>query len=279
MRLPLWILLTCVVYPGALHAGSLDITGDIWARYESNISNSDASRDRIATGVVGGRIGVQTAGVWSRDWRWHLGLSAEGESVVRFSDLSRMDVGIRAGVERKFGLGWRAPRLLVDMRSIGRISGEWDSSGIGLSPSLALTWQGGERWGISVQYSPQWFFARGVLFDSTAQTAGFSTWFDLFPTTRLQVRYQFRTGDIVSYATPPRPDLVAISEVQENTLVFGSPRVRYRFDADTHAIEVGVVQRLDDRYSLNAAYRLEITQGKGKEYENHVFEFGARVEL
>ena len=273
------MLVTCVVYPGVLLGGSLDIEADAWARYESNLSNSDASRDRIATGIAGGRFVVQTAGIWSRDWRWHLGLTAEGESVVRFSDLSRLDAGIRVGLERKFGLGWRAPRLEVDFRSIGRVSGEWDSSGIGLLPSIGVAWQGGERWGLSVQYSPQWFFARGVLFESTAQTAGFSAWFDLFPTTRLQVRYQFRTGDIVSYATPPRPDLVAIAEVQETTLVFGSPRVRYRFDADTHALEAGVTQQLGDRFALSAIYRLEITQGKGKEYENHVFQLGARFGL
>ncbi|HEY5753762.1 MAG TPA: hypothetical protein VIT21_11480 [Chthoniobacterales bacterium] len=273
------MLVICLVYPGVLLAGGLDIGGDAWALYESNISNSDVSRDRIGTGIVGGRVAAQRAGVWERDWRWHLGLTAEGESVVRFSDLSRLDAGIRVGLERKFGLGWQAPRLQLDVRSIGRVSGEWDSSGVGLLPSLGVTWQAGERWGFSVQYSPQWFFARGVIFDSTAQTAGFSAWFDLFPMTRLQVRYGFRTGDVVSYATPPRPDLVAISEVQETTLVFGSPRVRYRFDADTYSIEAEVAQQLDDRIALSAIYRLEITQGKGKEYENHIFQLSARVRL
>lgn len=279
MRPPPWILAICVLFSGTLVAEPLDIAGDVWGRYESNISNSDAARDRIATGIASGRIAVQTEGVWSHDWHWRLGLTVEGDSVVRFSDLSQLDAGIRLGLERKLGLGWRVPRLQIEVRSFGRASGEWDSSGIGLLPALTLTWQGGERWGISVQYSPQWFFARGVMFESAAQTSGLFAWFDLFPMTRVHVRYQFREGDIVSYATPPRPDLAAIAEVKETTFVFGAPRIRYRFDADTYAIEVGITQELGNRLSFNAFYRLEITQGEGKEYENHILQFGARLRL
>ena len=49
-----------------------------------------------------------------RDWRWHAYLAGEGEQAFRFTGLSQVEGGIRLGVDRKFGLGWKAPRLQID---------------------------------------------------------------------------------------------------------------------------------------------------------------------
>ena len=38
----------------------------------------------------------------------------EGEQAFRFTGLSQIEGGIRLGVDRKFGLGWKAPRLQID---------------------------------------------------------------------------------------------------------------------------------------------------------------------
>ncbi len=225
------------------------------------------------------RAEAGTKGVWGRDWRWRAHFAGEGEVAFRFVGLSQIEGGGRLGIERKFGLGWNAPRLQLDLYSAFRGAGQAGASGFSLAPSLALVWQVSERGGLRVRYVPHWFFAQGTLFDSAAQEAAVSGWFDLFPATRLFVNYSFRYGDVVSYATPPRPDLVAIAIVREETDVFGAPRMAYRFDAATQSVQAGIEQTLITHLRLRVAYRFEITQRGSLEYENHVAEIGLRVKF
>ena len=256
-----------------------DVSAEIGSRFESNASNSNRPSDRLADGFLTARVEAGTNGVWDRDWRWHSRLSGEGEEAFRFNGLSQIEGGVRLGVDRKFGLGWKAPRLQFDVYSAFRGAGQPGASGFRLVPSLALVWQIAERGGVSIRYTPQWFFAQGALFDSAAQEARISGWFDLFPGTRLFADYYFRYGDVVSYATPPRPDLVAIAQVRELTDVFGVERMAYRFDAETHSVQAGVDQELTTHIRVRAAYRFEITQRGSLEYENHIAEIGLRVKF
>jgi hypothetical protein len=52
-----------------------------------------------------------------RDWRWHAYLAGKEEQAFRFTELSQIEGRIDLGVERKFGLGWSAPRLRLDLDS------------------------------------------------------------------------------------------------------------------------------------------------------------------
>ena len=256
-----------------------DVGAEIGSRFESNASNSNRPSDRLADGFLTARVDAGTNGVWDRDWRWHSRISGEGEEAFRFNGLSQIEGGVRLGVDRKFGLGWKAPRLQFDVYSAFRGAGQPGASGFRLVPSLALVWQIAERGGVSIRYTPQWFFAQGALFDSAAHEARISGWFDLFPGTRLFADYYFRYGDVVSYATPPRPDLVAIAQVRELTDVFGVERMAYRFDAGTQSVQAGVDQELTTHVRIRAAYRFEITQRGSLEYENHIAEVGLRVKF
>ncbi|HEY5768943.1 MAG TPA: hypothetical protein VIS71_03765 [Terrimicrobium sp.] len=273
------ILLVCDLTPKGTRAVAAEIAAEVGGRFESNASNSDRPSDRLADGFLTARAEAGTTGVWGRDWRWRAFLSGEGEEAFRFNELSQIEGGTRLGVERKFGLGWNAPRLQFDIYSAFRGAGQPGASGFRLFPSLALVWQFTERAGLSVRYAPQWFFAQGALFDSAAQEVRISGWFDLFPATRLFMDYFFRYGDVVSYATPPRPDLVAIAQVRELTDVFGVERMAYRFDAGTQSVQAGVDQELTTHVRIRAAYRFEITQRGSLEYENHIAEVGLRVKF
>jgi hypothetical protein len=273
------ILLACNLPPKGTLAVAADFAAEIGSRFESNASNSDRPSDRLADGFLTARVDAGTNGVWGRDWRWRASLSGEGEEAFRFNGLSQIEGGVRLGVDRKFGLGWKAPRLQFDLYSAFRGAGQPGASGFRLVPSLALVWQIAERGGASVRYTPQWFFAQGALFDSAANEARISGWFDLFPGTRLFADYFFRYGDVVSYATPPRPDLAAIAQVRELTDVFGAERMAYRFDAQTHSVQAGVDQDLTTHIRLRAAYRFEITNRGSLDYENHVAEIGLRVKF
>ncbi len=267
--------LLVVVFPAG--AAEFTPTAAGWSRYESNASNSDVATQRVPDVFLGGRLEAGTTGVIGRDWRWRAGLSTDGEVALRYPGLSQIEGGARVGAEYKFGLGWQAPRLEVNVYSGVRAAGQAGASGLQLAPSAALTWQFAERWGVRGRYVPDWFFAEDALFQVAAHRLETSLWFDVFPATRLQLTGSYRHGDIVSYAVPPRPDLVALSEVQRTTDVFGADRIAYRLVADTFSVELAADQGLTDVLSLRAAYRWEITRKSSITYGNHILELALRA--
>jgi len=276
-KLAFVLLLVCCLPLKCTIAAAVDFSAEIGSRFESNVSNSNLASDQVADGLFTAHVDVGTNGVWARDWRWHAGLSSQGEVAFRFDELSQIEGGIRLGVDRKFGLGWKAPRLQLDLYTAYRGAGQPGASGFRLAPSIGFVWQIVERGGLSIRYLPEWFFAQGALFYSGAQEGRVSGWFDVFPGTRLFLDYSLRYGDVVSYATPPRPDLAAIAEVKESTDVFGAERMAYRFDAWTQSVRAGIDQDLMAHIGIRAAYRFEITQRGSLEYANHIAEVGLRV--
>lgn len=273
-----WIAAGLLASTGITASGA-EIDADAWSRYMSNASNSDVPSQRLADVFLGGRIGVGVSGVIGRDWRWHGGILTEGDVALRYPGLSQIEGGAKAGLEYKFGLGWRAPKLQAEIYSGARAAGQAGASGLRLAPSVGVTWQFAERWGVSGRYAPEWFYAEGALFDSASHSLSASAWFDVFPATRLQLTGGFRHGDVVSYAIPPRPDLVALADVKQPTDVFGGERIAYRFVADTYSLEIAIDQTLTERLSLRAAYRWEITQKDAVDYGNHILEFGIRSQF
>jgi hypothetical protein len=256
-----------------------EISAEVGGRFESNVSNSNLASDQLADGFFTARLDAGTSGVWGRDWRWRASLAGEGEQAFRFTELSQIEGGIRLGLDRKFGLGWGAPRLQFGFYTAYRGAGQPGASGARLAPSLGFVWQIVERGGVSVRYMPQWFFAEGAVFYSGAQEGRISGWFDVFPGTRLVLDYSIRYGDVVSYATPPRPDLAAIAEVKETTDVFGAERMVYRFDAWTQSVHAGIEQDLTTWMKVRLAYRFEITQRGSLDYANQIAEIGLRFKF
>jgi hypothetical protein len=110
-KLTLVWLLAAVLPLAAVRGAALEVTAELGGRYESNVSNSNLASDRLADGFFTAHLNAGTSGVWGRDWRWHAYLAGEGEQAFRFTGLSQIEGGIRLGVDRKFGLGWKAPRL------------------------------------------------------------------------------------------------------------------------------------------------------------------------
>jgi hypothetical protein len=116
-RLTLVLLLAAVLPLRVSLAAALEISAEVGGRFESNVSNSNLASDQLADGFFTARLDAGTGGVWGRDWRWHAYLAGEGDQAFRFTELSQIEGGIHLGVERKFGLGWSAPRLRLDLDS------------------------------------------------------------------------------------------------------------------------------------------------------------------
>ena len=83
--------------------------------------------------------------------------------------------------------------------------------------------------------------------------------FDLTEKTRLSADYELRSGEVVSYAVPPRPDLVAWRTIGGWLARLASPYVAYNFDAITNTLSFGVSQALTQWVSVNARYEWHYT--------------------
>jgi hypothetical protein len=265
--------------PGVDATLPLDFSARVGGRYESNASNSDAGSDQESETFLGATLTLGTGGVLGRDWRWHAGLQAEGEAAVNFPDLGHIEAGPTLGLERKLGLGWRAPRLHLDGLFTLRAEGQSEASGGRVAPSLSLVLPVTEQAGVELEYLPEWVFADSTVFNTAGHELGVGAWLDVAPGTRLAARYGFRHGDVVSYAIPPRPDLVAIREVQSTTDAFGPTRVDYRLVAETHALEASLTQTLTDQLRLSAGYRWETTRTSGLRYDNHLIQLSLQADF
>ena len=113
-KLTFGLLLAAVLPLNCVLSAALEFSAELGGRYESNASNSNLASDRLADGFFTAHLNAGTSGVWGRDWRWHAYLAGEGEQAFRFTGLSQIEGGVRLGVDRKFGLGWKAPRLQID---------------------------------------------------------------------------------------------------------------------------------------------------------------------
>ncbi len=83
--------------------------------------------------------------------------------------------------------------------------------------------------------------------------------FDVAEKTRLSLGYEFRDGEVVSYAVPPRPDIVALANAQRTVATFGRPYVAYNLDAMTHTLGIGISQALTNSVALNFRYEWHYT--------------------
>jgi len=94
--------------------------------------------------------------------------------------------------------------------------------------------------------------------------------FDLKERTRLTADYELRSGEVVSYAVPPRPDIVALANDRRIVGTFGEPYVAYNFDAITNSLSFGVSQGLTQWVSINARYEWHYTTRSNISYMNNI---------
>ena len=108
------------------------------------------------------------------------------------------------------------------------------------------------------------------VFDRFAHAFALNGSFDLTERTRLSAGYELRTGEVLSYAMPPRPDIVALANDRRTVDTFGPPYVAYNFDALTNSLSLGVSHALAQSLSLNARYEWQYTSRAHLSYTNNV---------
>ena len=159
----------------------------------------------------------------ARDWRLHLGGDFRSELWNEFTDFNHAGGGATAGLRYRFGLGPAGALALARepnrLRSFSRYrSSGWDevASAARRNRSLATDRARGRL--TPSRRSPRRTVS--AIRRVTARSA--RVIFDLTSSLQVGLGYTFRDGDIVSYAVPPRPDIVQLASELRSVATFGT---------------------------------------------------------
>ncbi len=196
--------------------------------YDSNLSNSDRASDVKSDFAWKTDARAADGFQLSRDLRLTLGADLHGAVWRQYYDFNEIGGGALASLRYRFGLGRRAPWILLEER-IGydgfreTMRSGWDES-LRLRGGVALS----ERIGLEAGYTFGNFAARDNFFDRQGNRGDVRLVVDLTSSLQIALGYSYRYGDIIAYAVPPRPDLFLIASEREQVSTFGNDPTLHR---------------------------------------------------
>jgi len=79
--------------------------------------------------------------------------------------------------------------------------------------------------------------------------------FDLTDSCQIALGYSYRSGEVISYALPPRPDLVAIASERDVVDTFGFPNyTAYKMHGITNSVSVSAAYTVNKYVSIVMSY-------------------------
>lgn len=241
--------------------------------YNDNLSNSNRASDERDDFSFAGHASVGRFGELTDDLRLTVTADLDARTFVRYEDFDNLAISSTVALRYRFGLGAMAPFIRLEARGgYAAFRQSLQSGGrfrTGLTVGKRLT----ERFAVDASYFYENIGGEIRLFDRFSHALGLNASFDLTDRTRLIAGYEWRVGEVISYAIPPRPEIEAIANADRIVDTFGQPYVAYNLDAITNALSLGVSQALTESVSLNARYEWRDTSRSHLSYTNHVFEF------
>jgi hypothetical protein len=250
------------------------VEGETGFIYESNLSNSNRSADMQDDWAWRNEVRLANGLQLARDWRLIVAADCGSTLWAEFDGFDEVGAGLAATLRYRFGLGAQAPWISLGER-IGYDSfreesrSGWDESlrlraGVSVSSRLAL----------EAGYTFENMAATGDFFDLQSHRADVRAIFDLTSSLQIGVGYAFRSGDVISYAVPPRPDIFQIATVRPGVTTFGSNPAynAYRLSGQTHSISAFTAYNLTRYLTFQLSYEYSQTSHDPLHYENHVVE-------
>ena len=258
-------------------AAAADYDASAGLLYQDNVSRADRSADREADGWARADAGVQqvqpvglAGAAWAR-------VEAGAEAAFTFDDLSSVRLGGALGASYKMGLGPRAPRLELAVPVDHAWYGDPDRQRWVVRPAVHLRKRVSESLELDGFLLHESTDAASALFDAEALEGGAVLRWQGEGPWSAQAGYRLRDGDVVAYATPPRPDLVADADLVVTGLeTFGHPMNGYRLEARTQRVLVGAGFALDERSMIEMGYEWQDTRAGDLQYDDHLVHLGWR---
>lgn len=238
--------------------------------WNDNATNADRSADRIAA--------LQTQADLLSTRRFDFGSSDSVSPEVhlatewwpRFARLTTASAGLAAGWEHKFGLGALAPVVSVDAAGDLVLAEEAGRRGAAASVTLAVRQRFNDQWRGKLSQQFERLDAHAAVYDRRAAQTTAELSRDLDDVSRLTFAALWRAGDIVSYATPPRPDLVALAPVRQTVDTFRRPLTAYSIDAHTLGGRAELVRAVAPESALILAYEYRDSERGPLRYGNQL---------
>lgn len=238
--------------------------------FNDNLSNSNRSSDQRDDFAVAGQAHFGRFDEITDHLRLTMTADLDAQAFASYEDFNRLFLGSTASLRYRFGFGAMAPFVRVEasggyanfeqnLRDGGRYRA-------GITAGKRIT----ERLAIEASYVFEDIGGQIRVFDQRSNSFALTASFDLTQTTRLTAGYEFRDGEVVSYAVPPRPDIVALANARRTVATFGPPYVAYNLDAVTHSLQIGVSQALTPSISISARYEWQQTSRAQLDYQNNL---------
>lgn len=244
-----------LLWAGASHSNGdwiRDFRGEV--SYDDNLSNSDRAAEQREDFSLAGQAHFGRFGELTDDLRVTITADLDARTFARYADFNRVVISSTAALRYRFGLGAMAPFVRLE-GSGGYANFEQNLQDGGryradITAGKRIT----ERLAVDASYFFEDIGGRIRLFDRRSNTFALTASFDLTETTRLTAAYEFRDGEVISYAIPERPDIVALSNAHREVATFGRTYEAYNLDAMTHTFAVGISQALTKSVSMNVRY-------------------------
>ena len=165
----------------------------------------------------------------------------------RYDGLDRAAIGLTAGLTRKFGLGPFAPTLGLDLAGDVQTARESGRAGRAGAATLFLQKRVSPAWRLGLAHERVRYDARSHAFDRSGGATSLRSDYDFDDRWRVSVTVRHRHGGVLSYATPPRPDLLMEGKALTTVTTFDrqQPMVAYYFLARTLTGAIAVSRALD----------------------------------
>ncbi len=216
------------------------------AVWHSNITNSDRPADRLS--ALQWR--TELSGAVNRSLPGgnfvSTGLQIELDLWPRYEGLDSISFGPSFALSHKFGLGAQA--WVIGAAA----SGDWVTvrehvrSGLAGELRLEVRKRWGDSWQSFLGSERTRYEARQLAFTHSGRENYLRVEYQLNPVWRAAVELRQRVGIVVSYTTPPRPDLVLAGKVLTlvDTFERETPLLAYYFPADTQSASLELTRTM-----------------------------------
>ena len=243
------------------------------ALYNSNLSNSDRGSEEKDDWAWLSDLRVVDALQLARDVRLDLGAGLHREAWARFDAFDNIAPGATVGLRYRFGLGRQAPWVRIEDGLAYAFFNEDNRSG--RDNSLRVTGGFGitERLSVEAAYIFEDFEAKDRFWSWSAHNAGLRLTYDLTSSLQVALGYSYRDGEVISYATPPRPDLFRLASDLDAVNSFeGFPYTAYKLRGETNALSASAGYTLNKYLSIELDYEFRNTSHGPLDYTNHLVE-------
>jgi hypothetical protein len=245
------------------------------ATWNNNATNADRSADRIGAFQTTADVIANERYAFGRDDSVHLGFHGNVEWWPRYyQGLFTMAAGARADWQHKFGLGALAPVFAVELAGDFVAAKDTGRRGTSAGVSVVLRKRFNDLWKASFTVDSSQMYARYAVYDRQGTQGTLEVSRDLTEVSRLAVAVFHRSGDVLSYATPPRPDIVPLAPNRLLTDTWRRSLVAYSVDAKTTGAKLSYIHALDQASAVVVGYEYRKTEREVLNYVNHLVSVG-----